>query len=387
MLTILLLLACDDIVLGPPTTQVTTAPDTADWCAVETILTNHCATCHSAASASGGLDLETDPYAAIVNIDASAGGALVLPGDAENSVLYQRIAGLSGSIMPPGGALDAALVDTVGAWIDDGASPDCATATTDTSTGTTSTDTSGSYHPAGWSDPTVHGMALKFQTETDCRTCHGDDLLGGTGPACESCHGAGWESNCLWCHGGEETTTGAPPEGIDDSTGEQLDTFVPHTAHLTSDIANVACERCHDVPTSALTPGHVFDDDTPGVAEVVILGGTWASPTCTNYCHGDGQGGNGSLDHTDGPRDCASCHADRTTPARWGSMSGRHATHLFEGFQCDECHSPTVSGSSTIVDASLHVNGQPDYDLGPITYNGATCSGTCHGERHSGRSW
>ncbi len=379
LVSLLLLLACDDTIFQPEVNATATTPDTADWCAVERVLTNQCATCHSAAGASGGLDLETDPYAAIVDVAATSGGTLVLPGNADDSVLYQRMAGTSGGIMPPGGALDAAIVDTVGTWIDDGATTDCV----DTSTTWTGT---GDYHPDGWADPTVHGMALKFQTETDCRACHGNDLLGGSGPACESCHGAGWESNCLWCHGGEETATGAPPEGIDDRTGPQLDTFVPHTTHLESDIAVIACERCHDVPTDALTPGHVFDDDTPGLAEVVILGGTWSSPTCTNYCHGNGQT-NGSVVHTDNPRTCSSCHADRSTPARWGSMSGDHEKHLDEGFQCDECHGPTVSGSTTVIDSSLHVNGVPDLDLGPITFDGTTCSGSCHGETHNGRRW
>lgn len=380
LIAFVLLVACDDTVFEPGTESTT--PDTADWCGVERVLTNQCATCHSAASPSGGLDLETDPYGAIVDVEAPGGGVLVVPGDADSSVLYQRMAGLSGGIMPPGGALDDGVVENVAAWITDGATTDC----TGTGTGTTTWTGTGEYHPEGWDDPSIHGMALKFQTETDCRACHGDDLLGGSGPACESCHGAGWESNCLWCHGGEDSTTGAPPEGIDDTTGPQLDTFVPHTPHLDSDIAVVACERCHDVPTDALTPGHVFDDDTAGLAEVVILGGSWTSPTCTNYCHGDGQG-NGSVDHTDDPRSCSSCHADRGTPARWASMSGDHVKHLLEGFQCDECHSPTVSGSNTIVDATLHVNGVPDLDLGDISFDGSTCTGSCHGENHNGRTW
>jgi hypothetical protein len=306
----------------------------------------------------------------------------VAPGDAEGSVLYQRMAGLSGGIMPPGGALDAGVVALVGEWIDAGATTDC-TGGTDTGS------TSGGYHPPGWSDPTVHGMAAKFQTETDCRACHGTDLQGGTGPACESCHGAGWETNCTWCHGGVDDDEGAPPEGIDDTTGPQVDTFVPHTTHLTSALASIPCETCHQVPTSALTAGHLFDDDTPGLAEVSFIapatGGAWNAGSCTVYCHGNGRS-DGTVQHTAGPRDCGSCHGDPADRRSWDDMSGEHEKHLDEGIDCAECHPATVNAGGQIVGPELHVDGEPQVDP-PMTWNGATCTGSCHGEFHNGRRW
>lgn len=377
----LLLLACDDTLFLPAEVSTTPTADGPSWCAVEQVLGNQCAVCHSAAGASGGLDLETDPYGAIVDVASSSGGTLVVPGDAQESVLYQRMAGLSGSIMPPGGALDASVVELVATWIDAGATTECGTGT-DTGTGT-------GYHPPGWEDPTVHGMAAKFQTETDCRACHGTELEGGTGPACESCHGPGWETNCTWCHGGVDDGSGAPPEGIDDSTGPQLDTFVPHGPHLQSDIAVLDCDTCHEVPTSALTPGHLFDDDTPGVAEVDFgtpaIGGSWTGGTCTVYCHGTGRA-DGSLSHDDDPRDCGSCHAGPDNRGRWDEMSGEHEKHLDEDIACVECHPGTVNGADAIVDPTVHVDGSVQVDP-PVTWNGATCTGSCHGEFHNGRSW
>lgn len=380
MIVLFLLFACDDV-LFLPHDGGTTVPDGADWCAVEPILANQCASCHSAAGAAGGLDLETDPHGAIVDEPAVSGGTLVVPGDAAGSVLYQRMAGLSGGIMPPGGALDESTVSAVGDWIDAGATEDCVTDTSDTAVD--------GYHPPGWADPNEHGMAAKFQTETDCRACHGPDLLGGTGPACASCHGADWEINCTFCHGGVDDNVGAPPEGIDDSTGPQTDTFLAHTPHLTSALANIPCDTCHTVPTSALTAGHLFDDDTPGLAEVRFTApadaGSWTNGTCTVYCHGNGRT-DGSIMHSASPRDCGSCHGDPTVPDSWDRMSGEHDKHLEEGIRCSECHPDTVDAGNQITGPAVHVDGQPQVDP-PVTWNGGACTGSCHGEFHNSFPW
>jgi predicted CxxxxCH...CXXCH cytochrome family protein len=368
---------------GTPTTTTTTTDD--GFCAVRRAFVQECVVCHDAENALGGLDLQTDAIAATVNVTSAAYGVvLVTPGDPAGSLLWRKVAGTQagdeGDPMPPNGALPA-VADTVRQWILDGATDACGTPGT--------TTTTGPYHPAGWDAPDVHGMATKLQTETDCRTCHGPDLGGGTsGVACDDCHAAGWETDCTFCHGGVSSTTGAPPEDIDDNADPATITFVPHEVHQGARIMPLYdCDQCHVKPTDALTPGHLFDDPTAGEAEVVIQGGTYAAGTCgTNYCHGNGRGFNGTVDAGDGPRSCTSCHAGPSTASQ---LSGRHADHLREGITCSECH-PDAQGNATIDQPELHVNGLKEVDpAGTITWNAATgrCAGTCHFEGHGNRSW
>lgn len=387
MLWLLMLLACDDaIFVGHEGGGGTVEGD--GWCAVQQVLVD-CTSCHSAGAAAGGLDLETDPHAALVDVVSAAyGEVLVAPGDADGSLLVRKLEGTQasdeGAVMPPTGALDAEVVAVVRQWVLDGADGDCATEPT---------GTGARYHPDDWALPDVHGMAAKFQTEADCRSCHGDQLQGDLGPACESCHGEGWEVSCTFCHGGVDSTTGAPPEGIDDAVDRADQVYQPHTEHLGPEgsvgHAPIDCSTCHVVPTSALFAGHLFDDDTPGQAEVTLsglaTGGSWSGQSCTVYCHGDGQV-DGSIEHTDGPRDCRSCHPDQTNDAGWRGMSGRHEDHLDEGFVCADCHGLTVDAAGGILDASLHVDGEVQLDL-PVSYLDGTCTGSCHGETHNGRSW
>jgi hypothetical protein len=146
--------------------------------------------------------------------------------------------------------------------------------------------------------------------------------------------------------------------------------------------------QCHTKPSSALDASHLFDDASPGVAELVFTGGlspqgTYTTGTCTNsYCHGDGKGPNGSVSVGDVVA-CGDCHA---VTSAWGSMSGQHDKHLGEGIQCAECH-PDVNAAEQITDKIPHVDGDVDIALpGTMTY-GATCSGSCHGESHPGSTW
>lgn len=93
--------------------------------AVSQLVTTSCLNgCHEAAVALAGLDLETDLCAAIVNAASGAcGGTLVVPGDADASLLYQKVADLQdcGGVMPPSGALSAASISIFEGWINDGA--------------------------------------------------------------------------------------------------------------------------------------------------------------------------------------------------------------------------------------------------------------------------
>ena len=91
---------------------------TADqgWCAVRNILDDQCVICHSPDLMQGDLDLETDPYAVLVNQPSIsyAGRTLVVPGDPDGSFLVVKVEGTQtgseGDPMPNSDGLDAASV-------------------------------------------------------------------------------------------------------------------------------------------------------------------------------------------------------------------------------------------------------------------------------------
>ncbi len=104
----------------------------ADACTVQTIYEAHCISCHSAGGAAGGLDLETDPYAATVGVEAAAvpGATLVEPGSPEDSLLFRKVRGTmgddEGGIMPPGtDGLSTRELALIWEWIEAGATDSC----------------------------------------------------------------------------------------------------------------------------------------------------------------------------------------------------------------------------------------------------------------------
>lgn len=294
----------------------------------------------------------------------------------------------TGSAGKAGDTSDTADATAVRTWITLGATEEC------TDPVDTSTD---GYHPDGWSAPDVHGYAAKFQEE-ECVDCHGADLTGsGDAVSCDSCHEEGWRTDCTWCHGGTDNSTGAPPLHISGDDDGSSATFIPHTAHVEASDIKVAygCAQCHTKPTDVLTPGHLFvDDDTPGRAETTFSAGlsdaaSWnGSGTCSNlYCHGNGQGDNGSVNHTGSVSTCHDCHADQNSGS-WSAMSGEHSKHLGEGVKCYECHGDTTNSSMDITDVTLHINGDADLALsGGVLMSSGTCSGSCHGEGHRSEDW
>jgi predicted CxxxxCH...CXXCH cytochrome family protein len=122
--------------------------------------------------------------------------------------------------------------------------------------------------------------------------------------------------------------------------------------------------------------------------------GAWSGAgSCSNlYCHGNGQGDNGSYGHTQATPTCGTCHAwENSSEGAIAKMSGRHHTHVWdEGVACATCHAATVSGAA-ITDVNKHLNGTPDVRVGAggesVVWNGASCTGTCHGQRHSAERW
>ncbi len=249
----------------------------------------------------------------------------------------------------------------------------------------------GTVHPAGYAVSTVHGIEAKLQTQA-CTGCHGEDLTGGTAQvSCDSCHTSGWRTDCTFCHGGTENSTGAPPEDIDDAVTDV--SFPEHGAHVTETIHTAFdCVQCHTRPTDILSPGHIFvGDTTGGAAEMDFLGGLSPAGTystssgCDNlYCHGNGQAGNAGDARTGDTSSCSMCHGDANSGR---SLSGQHGEHVGR-YECEECHSLTVSGNTTIATPVNHVNGVRDLALpAGITFDNGRCDGACHGEDHRGRNW
>ena len=396
-LLLLALAACDDVIFRVEEGGLPTGEGGEGWCGVRATFAAQCVQCHAEGGSIGGLDLVTDPHAAVVDVESSEfpDKTLIVPGDPEGSLLFRKITGTQGSdegtSMPPGQTVDEAVAQVFRDWIAAGADDVC--------DGGVPTGTGGGQgvHPEGWALPDAHGLATKLQTDIDCRTCHGDQLQGdalGAGIACDDCHQDDWETTCTFCHGGVENETGAPPEDIDD--GVTALSFPAHTVHVEPTIhAAWDCAICHNKPLDALTPGHLFDDSTSGVAEVVF-GGDPLAPTgsydgnggCSNlYCHGTGLV-NGDVGPTE-TRTCHMCHPDATSPEGLvDDMSGKHDEHVGE-VPCGECHGEVVEGASTIVAPALHVDGsvstsfpQPQMQVVDDGAGVRTCTGTCHEEEH-----
>ncbi|RME25615.1 MAG: hypothetical protein D6798_08530 [Deltaproteobacteria bacterium] len=369
-----------------------------DWCGVLSIINSQCLSCHSAGARLGDLDLETDPHGTLVSGASSyPGRTLVVPGNSAESFLVIKLEGTQaageGDSMPPGSPLSSADIDVVRTWIDNGASDSCS--------GGGDTGATGTYHPDGYADPTVHGMEAKLHEQT-CTDCHGADLAGaGDVPSCDTCHDDGWRTNCTFCHGGIEDSTGAPPEDIDDGTSDAA--FGAHPRHVqTNTHAAFDCTQCHVKPTDVLSSGHLFDS-TAAQAEVDFSSSlssraSWSSGamSCSNlYCHGNGRADNGSVSISDAPLSCHSCHPDASSSSSTiSSMSGAHRKHVVsEGVRCEACHADTIDASNTVIGPALHVNGTPDVaissDYPSISYRSSSnsCTGNCHGEGHENENW
>jgi predicted CxxxxCH...CXXCH cytochrome family protein len=375
-----------------------------EFCAVQSIVQIACVTgCHSAVVAEGGLNLEYDPYNAMVFQPSTQnpGQTLVVPRDPDASYLYQKMLGtgptLQGAVMPPGGALDPYFLVPVRDWILAGTPNDCAPP----EFGTVTTPPPGEpHHPPGWAASNVHGLAAKLQTDGDCRGCHGQYLDGETnGVSCDTCHTeAGypeWRNDCTFCHGGGENQTGAPPKDIDGQTDPAQISFPSHTEHVAGyDHKVYGCDQCHSKPVDVLTPGHIFDDQTAGYGELYYANGyapesTYFQGTCSNvYCHGDGYLALGEAYTGMAPLGCYGCHPDITTPQEWNQMSGRHQVHLNGGVvTCYECHSTVVDANQVVVNPDYHVDGQRQVQPLDVVWNGATCTGTCHNHDHNNDAW
>ncbi|MFH1809152.1 MAG: hypothetical protein ABIJ09_10435 [Pseudomonadota bacterium] len=280
---------------------------------------------------------------------------------------------------------DAATGADAAPAVDSGASVDAAAAD------------AGYQHPGTWVVPSEHGAAV-LQGTLDCTVCHAADLSGsGAAPSCDSCHSLidpDWRTNCVFCHGGSDNQTGAPPHDLSHNIRISDPGVGAHSEHLAQATHQaVACADCHLVPVDVTSAGHMFDS-TPGEAEVALAGlgngGDFDGTGCTTvYCHGNGQVAGAIGDFTSFIDTCTACHASTTsTPTAQSGMSGDHASHLARGAVCAECHAQVLDPSGSFVGPTLHVNGVPDVDVTTGSYQSSTgdCTSSCHNTSGT-RNW
>jgi uncharacterized membrane protein len=84
---------------------------------IEPILKASCVTCHQAAMPAGGLRVDAPENV----LQGGASGPAVVPGKAQQSVLYQRLTDTTAKRMPPVGALTEDQLELIRAWINLGA--------------------------------------------------------------------------------------------------------------------------------------------------------------------------------------------------------------------------------------------------------------------------
>src|SRR2546422_6779057 len=84
---------------------------------IQPILQNSCWKCHGEALQLSKLDLRTFDAA----LKGGDKGAAIVPGKAEESRLYRRVAGLERPAMPMDGRLNDEQISAIKAWIDQGA--------------------------------------------------------------------------------------------------------------------------------------------------------------------------------------------------------------------------------------------------------------------------
>lgn len=238
-------------------------------------------------------------------------------------------------------------------------------------------------HPTGYREGSVHGADF-MKDPKRCTSCHGANLTGGTAKSCESCH-PGWRTSCVFCHGGTQNKSGAPPVSVGGKTATSVPGVGRHTAHVTAGSTHVAyaCALCHKVPTDALSVGHI--DASP--AEVTFTGlaksSAYDSKTywCTNvYCHGTGKGSLGGSAQWTGSiaSGCSTCHDDETDGEPM-TLSGRHAKHIVDKkLSCVDCHNCVVNSTKAIVSVSKHIDGTKDVCLSSWNPTTRTCSPSCH---------
>ena len=113
MIALLLALATLSAAAPPPSRD---AP--AFGADIAPVLAQHCVRCHNSTDPNGGLRL--DSYERLIR--GGDTGPSVKPGDAQNSLLIQKVEHRDRPVMPPRKWLPKATISMLRAWIDAGAS-------------------------------------------------------------------------------------------------------------------------------------------------------------------------------------------------------------------------------------------------------------------------
>jgi hypothetical protein len=122
------LICASGLALAASTVRVSGAQETVSFDRdIRPVLQASCETCHGELQMSG-LDLRTRESA----LKGGDHGAAIVPGSADRSRLYRRIAGLDQPSMPMDGALTVQQISVIKAWIDHGAHWDVSTTETAT---------------------------------------------------------------------------------------------------------------------------------------------------------------------------------------------------------------------------------------------------------------
>ena len=93
---------------------------------MQQVFQGRCLQCHSSAVKQGGLDLQANAHAALVNVHSTQWPAevRVVPGNPQASLLIRKLEGTQGGLglpMPQGGTLTSQELEQVVAWVESGA--------------------------------------------------------------------------------------------------------------------------------------------------------------------------------------------------------------------------------------------------------------------------
>jgi predicted CxxxxCH...CXXCH cytochrome family protein len=230
---------------------------------------------------------------------------------------------------------------------------------------------------------TCHGLpptAGGHPASSDCSLCHpgytsssvnpavhvnGQPDIGGL--ACTSCHGDGTRTGVA---GADPNVKVAPPITF---TGRSAGAHLAHVNKAGGIMTPAQCAECHAGAVPSSLTGH------PSGIITVAFGGRGGSSgsysqttlTCSStYCHGNFPGGNGAapLWTGAGPLACSACHPSAPS-------TGQHSRSNHVSAGCGACH---PGYTSSTVNVTLHVNGAKSWGNKITSFNGTTCTNTCH---------
>jgi len=247
------------------------------------------------------------------------------------------------------------------------------------------------YHPLGWADTAssdFHGNTIKAAgwSFSQCKTCHGLDLKGGSaGVSCNKCHTqADGPQACNTCHGSRDPNYmhNWPPQSINHLWSETDRGVGVHNHHLSPDSTErfskqVSCTECHTQVNSLNDTNHIIPSMN-GAAKITF--GTLAHTVFHNvvpnpsydantnscsqvYCHGYFYGGNKNAQPVfNDPNTvaCGTCHGNpatgNPTPLVNGGYEAPHWSTLTIN-QCYYCHGMVIDSTGNIFATSLHIDG------------------------------